>query len=208
MPKSEDWTGQQWLSLQGCVWEGPACLKKVACLSKFYPEHYSFFSSMLDLGKADWTTLTDEAQMIKASDPIEYISEIFKSISDHLQTEEKARMVQSRKNMIEALTKSTIFPVDEGKSGSTFDYLSTSQTKARWFIADRSHFKYVFQGHVPLLALNEETIEKIGPLVTALGWDRRLLSRVACGFPDVGGNPQLNDKYTRLMCTRARFIAR
>lgn len=180
----------------------------MACLSKFYPEHYSFFSSMLGLGKADWTTLTDEAQMIKASDPIDYISEVFKSISDHFQTEEKQRTSQKRTDMVAALTKSAIFPVDEGKSGSTFDYLSTSETNTRWLIADKPHLKYIFQGHVPLLALNEETIGKIGPLITALSWDRRLLSRLACGVPDVGGNPQLNVKYTRLMCTRARFIAR
>ncbi|CZR50455.1 uncharacterized protein PAC_00327 [Phialocephala subalpina] len=206
-PKSKDWTGREWLSLQGCVWEGPTCLRKVACLSKFYPEHYSFFSLMLGLRKADWTTLTDEARMIKASDPLDYISEVFVAISEHFQAAVKPRFSEAR-TIIAALTKSAIFPVDEGKSGSTFDYLSTSQTDTTWYIADRPHLKHVFQGHVPLLALNEETLGKIDPLIKALSWDRRLLSRLARGVPDVGRDAQLNNKYTRSMCTRARFIAR
>jgi hypothetical protein len=86
---------------------------------------------MLGLGKADWTTLTDEAQMIKASDPLDYISEVFESISEYFQAADKPRPSKTRTKMIAALTKSAIFPVDEGKSGSTFDFLSTSQTTKR-----------------------------------------------------------------------------
>lgn len=163
---------------------------------------------MLGLRKADWTNLTDEARMIKASDPLDYISEVFESISGHFLEAEKPRFSGSKTKMIAALTKSAIFPIDEGKSGSTFDYLRNSQTSTTWFIADRPHLKHAFQGHIPLLALNDETIGKIDPLITALGWDRRLLSRLARGVPDVGRDPQLNSKYTRIMCTRARFIAR
>ena len=180
----------------------------MACLSKFYPEHYSFFSLTLGLRKADWTNLTDEARMIKASDPLDYISEVFESISEYFQAKEKPRFSGARTKMIAALTKSAIFPIDEGKSGSTFDYLSTSQTNATWFIADRPRLGRVFHGHVPLLALNEETTGKIDPLIAALSWDQRKLSCLARGVPDVGRDARLNDKYTRIMCTRAQFIAR
>jgi len=163
---------------------------------------------MLGLTKADWTTLADEARKIEACDPLDYISEVFVSISKHFETSENSKASEARTGMITALTKSTIFPVDEGKSEGTFDYLSTSGTDATWFIADRSHLKFAFQGHIPLLALSEESIGKIGSLATALNWNRRLLSRLARGVPDVGGDVQLNYRYTRSICSRARFIAR
>jgi hypothetical protein len=163
---------------------------------------------MLGLTKADWTTLTDEARRIEACDSVDYISEVFVTISEHFQTSEKSKVSKARTRMIAQLTKSTIFPVDEGKSDATFDYLSTSGTDATWFIADRPHLKRAFQGHVPLLALREESIGKIGSLITALNWNRRLLSRLARGVPDAGGDAQLNYRYTRSICSRARYIAR
>lgn len=163
---------------------------------------------MLGLDKADWATLTDEARMIEACDPLDYISQVFELISEHFQESEESEASKARTTMIAALTKSAIFPVDEGKSGSTFDYLSTSQTNKTWFIADRPHLKHVFQGHVPLLALDVESIGKIGPLIEALNLNRRLLSCLARGVPDAGRDAQLYYRYTRSMCTRARFIAR
>ena len=163
---------------------------------------------MLGLDKANWTTLTDEARMIEACDPLDYISQVFELISEHFQISEESNAPKERTTMIAALTKSAIFPVDEGKSGSTFDYLSTSQTNKTWFIADRPHLKYAFQGHVPLLALDVESIGKIGPLIEALNLNRRLLSSLARGVPDAGRDAQLYYQYTRSMRTRARFIAR
>jgi hypothetical protein len=163
---------------------------------------------MLGLTKGDWTTLLAEARKIEACDPLDYISEVFVSLSEHFKTSEKSKASKARKGMITALTKSTIFPIDEGKSEGTFDYLSTSGTDATWFIADRPHLKHAFQGHIPLLALNEESIGKIDSLVTALNWNRRLLSRLAHGVPDTGGDARLNYSYTKAICSRARFIAR
>jgi hypothetical protein len=166
---------------------------------------------MLRLIKADWPTLVDEARKIEACDPLDYISEVFVSISEHFQASEKSKDTEARTKMamtMMGLTKLSIFPVDEGRSEGTFDYLSTSGTSATWFIADRPHLKLAFQGHIPLLALGEESIGKIGSLVTALNWNPRLLSRHARGVPDVGGDAQLNYRYTISICSRARFIAR
>ena len=163
---------------------------------------------MLDLNSADWNTLIDEARMIEACDPLDYISEVFESLSEHFQIPEKSKAFKARTTMIAAITKSAIFPIDEGKSGSTFDYLSTCQKNKTWFIADRPHLKHAFQGHVPLLALDVESTGKIRPLIEALNLNPRLLSRLARGVPDTGRDRQLHDEYTRSMCTRARFIAR
>jgi predicted Rossmann fold nucleotide-binding protein DprA/Smf involved in DNA uptake len=146
--------------------------------------------------------------LIKASDPIDYISGVFESISEYFPMAERSKPTKARTKMIAALTKATIIPVTEGKSGSTFDYLSTSETSSTWFIADRPHLKHAFHGHIPLLALGDETIGKIGPLIIALNWNRRLLSRLARGVPDVGSDTRQNHDYTRALCTRARFIAR
>jgi hypothetical protein len=164
---------------------------------------------MLGLTKGVWNGLLDEARKIEACDPLEYISGVFVTISEHFQTSEKSKATRASKiMMITALSKSTIFPVDEGKSEGTFDYLSTSGEDATWFIADRPHLKHAFQGHIPLLALSEESIGKISSLFSALNWNRRLLSRLARGVPDVAGDAQLNYRYTRSICSRARFIAR
>jgi hypothetical protein len=180
---------------------------KAVCLTNFYPQHHPFFCSILGLYVAEWRTLTNEASKIEAFDCIDYISEIFVSINDQLQGLEEQDHWSSL-SMVNVLKTSKIFPIDEGRSHGTFDYLSTCQDDATWFTADRPHVKLAFQGLVPLLAFKEETTGKIGPLIGALDWNRRLLSRLAHGISQPDGDMQLNYRYTKSLCPKARYIVR
>jgi hypothetical protein len=198
---------KEWITLEDCVWKGPSCLRKTACLADFYPQHHPLFCSLLGLQTAEWRTLTNEALKIEAYDSIDYISELFLAINDHFRSLEQHESPNSLE-MKNVLTTSTIFPIDEGRSQGVFDYLSTSQTDATWFIADRPHLKLAFQGLVPLLVFNEDTMGKIAPLIVALGWNRRLLSRLAHGIPQPDGDMQLNYRYTKYLCSKARYIVR
>jgi len=150
----------------------------------------------------------DEAQSIEAFDHIDYISEVFISISDHLHKSQKEMFAGTVKDMIATLMECPIFPVAAGKSQATFDYLSTSRPTDAWFIADREHLRHSFLGLVPLLALKAETIGKIAPLVKILGWENRLLSTITHGIPQTAGRIQLTFEYTKLICAKARYISR
>jgi hypothetical protein len=152
--------------------------------------------------------MMNEAQSIEAFDKIDYISDVFMSISDYLEEAQKKNSVETRKGMIASLIESPIFPIHAGKSEATFDYLSTADSANVWFIADRWHLRRTFEGLVPLLALKVEIVAKIAPLIKILGWECRLLSRLTQGVPQTGGRIQLDFEYTKLMCAKARYIAR
>jgi len=197
-----------WINTGDCVWDGPECLQKTPCIRDFYPDHGRFFCLTLGLGKANWRTLMNEAQSIEAFDDIEYISDVFISITEYLHGQQSKISADTMKDMIATLTESPIFPVRAGKSEATFDYLSTAQSTDKWFIADREHLSQTFEGLVPLLALKAETIGKIAPLIATLGWEHRLLSRHVQGVPETGGRIQLTFEYTKSICAKARYIAR
>jgi hypothetical protein len=150
----------------------------------------------------------NEAQSIEAFDDIEYISEVFISISDYLHEGRSDISASIMKDMVTTLTDSAIFPIRAGRSQATFDYLSTGQATDQWFIADREHLAQTFEGLVPLLALKVEKIGKIASLVKTLGWENRMLSGLAEGIPETAGRIQLKFDYTNSIVSKARFIAR
>ncbi|CZR62635.1 uncharacterized protein PAC_12532 [Phialocephala subalpina] len=105
-----------WINTGDCVWDGPGCLKKTPCIRDIYPDHGRFFCLTLGLRKANWLTLMNEAQSIEAFDDIDYISDVFISISEYLHGQHSKISAETMKDMITTLTESPIFPVRAGKS--------------------------------------------------------------------------------------------
>jgi hypothetical protein len=199
----------KWADVHFCIWDGPKCLRNVSRLKDFYPEHHQFFCGILGLTSANWETLREEALNITACDNIEHISQVFVAISSHLKEMDDVPTASPMSGQsVQDLKQSRIFPVKTQTSHSTFDRLSTAQEDEMWFIADRLHLRQIFEGRVPLLALNVESVEKIRLLIQKLGLEHRLLSKVAHGIPKIQGTSELHLQYTTSLRRKSRSIAR
>lgn len=208
IPTSETRSPSDWIGMSECVWSGPKCLRKTPCLQDFYPGQLRFFCFTLGISQADWKTLMHEAQGIEAFDDIDYISDVFISISENLQHTPSSNRAKASHGVSKALLDAEIFPISKRKSMATFDYLSNGNQSELWFIADRWHLKENFEGLVPLLALKVEAIEKVSALISALGLEYRLLSKLTHGVPEASGNIRFDAQYTNSIWTKARYMSR
>jgi hypothetical protein len=188
-----------------CVWHGPKWLRKTPCLKDTYPDLYPFFWFTLGIHNSTWKTIIEEAELIEASDDVDYISEVFKAINDCLAENKDS---STRADIVKLLKDSQIFPVNAGKSGTVFDYMSTAHNHDMWFIADRWHLKKSFDGLVPLLALSVDVVEKIQPTISMLGLTDRLLSQAAGAKVNASGSTQPHQIFTTSLRAKAIHIAR
>jgi hypothetical protein len=142
-----------------------------------------------------------EARNIMPTDTIDRIAQIYVAISKYLD-------ISATSASVLPLGECCIFPVITGKSHSDFDSLCTAGEIDMWFIADRNHLLESFKGLVPLLAFDPETVEKLSLLISALGLERRVLSKVAKGVSKAEGRVDFQSGYTKLLRKKARCIAR
>jgi hypothetical protein len=157
---------------------------------------------------ASWVTLMEEAQRIEAFDNLEYISEVFIAINDHLAKQNTVTSLPPKRDYVPMLTQSRIFPTGSRQSDASFDQLSTAQEDDIWFIADRWHLRQSFEGLIPLLALSVDSVNKIHSMVKELGLEHRLLSRIVSGVPKTEGPSKTQSQQTALLRAKARSIAR
>jgi hypothetical protein len=136
---------------------------------------------------------------------VDYISEVFKAINDCLDENKDST---TRADIIKLLKDAHIFPIDAGKSGCVFDYMSTAHNDDMWFIADRWHLRKSFDGLVPLLALSVDVVEKIQPTISLLGLTDRLLSQAAGAKAKASGPTQPHQIFTTSLRAKALHIAR
>jgi hypothetical protein len=211
--------GLNWINVGRCVWNGPKCLRQTPCLQDFYPEHHEFFCRTLEVPNATWKTLVEEAKHIEVTDSPEYISQVFVTLNKVLEKEndvfiaspldgQSTKKASSEAPSFEALTQTAIFPIKTTDSNYTFHYSSTCFGREVWFIADRWHLKQTFEGLVPLLALEVESVEKISYLIKKLNLTNRLLSKAAHGVPKITGFSQTCPQHTLSLRAKSRSIAR
>ncbi|KAF2679081.1 hypothetical protein K458DRAFT_408347 [Lentithecium fluviatile CBS 122367] len=194
-----------WVRCSICVWHGPRWLRKTPCLKDMYSDLYPFFWFTLKIRNATWRTIIDEAEFLNASDDVGYISEVFKAINECL---EENQDPCTKADIVKSLKDAHIFPIDAGKSGCVFDYMSTAQDLDMWFIADRWHLKKSFDGLVPLLALSVDIVEKLQLTITTLGLRDRLLSQAAGANAQAIGTTHPHQAFTSSLREKARHIAR
>jgi hypothetical protein len=180
-------------------------------LGDIYPDYRQLFCNTLEIVDASWETLIEEAQRIEAFDNLEYISDVFIAINDHLSkgdTVNRVSAVPKHKEYVPALKNSRIFPTGAKKSDAAFDQLSTAEESDMWFIADRWHLRQSFEGMIPMLALSVDCVNKVRPLLERLGLEYRMLSRIVSGVPKTEGPTLPQCQYTTLLRAKARSIAR
>jgi hypothetical protein len=198
-----------WTHLQLCVWDGPKCLRKTPCLKDYYPQLQNFFCGILDLREANIKTLVREASQLNAHDDLAYVEEMLVAVNDHFAKPALGTTEQSfRKESIDTLEKGKIFPINNKKPSQVFDYLGSTHSMPRWYIADRPHLRHSFERLLPLLAVSTEVIEKISTLIESLGLQNRTLSKVATGVSESQGRLELLDNYSNSLRSKAVYIAR
>ena len=109
---------------------------------------------------------------------------------------------------VQILSDAYIFPINDGRSNSAFDYMSSARDLNMWFIADRQHLQQSFEGHVPLLALSVDVIEEIPELISSLGLNDRLLTHAANAYIETEDSTQIHADFTVAFRSKAYHIAR
>ncbi|KAF4633887.1 hypothetical protein G7Y89_g4233 [Cudoniella acicularis] len=166
--------------------------------------HRKLFIGFLEIKDANLQTLVSEAKEITARSSLPVIIAIFKEIDKHLQDNSSAKNAA----VINPLLSSEIFPVDEGDGETGFDDLCSGAASSEWYIADRPHFQKIFRGAVSLLAFTVEDVLQMARLITALGFEKRLLSKVASSALKTKGEVQPDRKYTDTFRAKSMLIVR
>lgn len=161
------------------------------------------FCDILQLRNADIKTLLAEAKQIRVTDSLEYITQVFLSTSHFLEV----LGANPADADVACLLNLKIFPIQTAISYSSFDFLSTASDIDEWYIADRLHLRQCFEGKLHLLAFDEQTIQKIEPVIRRLGLEERLLSKVATAEVMTEGEVEIHDKFTASLCEKAKYIA-
>ncbi|PNP54680.1 hypothetical protein THARTR1_04885 [Trichoderma harzianum] len=106
------------------------------------------------------------------------------------------------------LLSGKIFPIDEGDAEQGFDDLCSGAGDMEWYIADRPHLRDSFRGVVSLLSFSPAEILTIMPLITALGFEDRLLSKRTASNLITRGDVHLHEEHTATFRAKSKFIGR
>ncbi|GAB1315628.1 hypothetical protein MFIFM68171_05838 [Madurella fahalii] len=194
-----------WVNSTRCIWDGQWSLRRTACLKRYYPYLQLFFHRTLRIGDASLSTLVTEASMISPSDPLDYIAELFVSISGCLTTV----LAVGELELVRGLKKSQIFPIrkKETPASAPFDELQAVTEKDVWLIADQLHLQQCFERRIDMLAFNAKDVRQMLHFLNEVGVSSRLLSSVASSLVEVEGGVKLLREYTGLMRSKAALIA-
>lgn len=204
LPPSQPSTGARWCRPTQCVWEGGNYLKRTPVLRTQYEELHDFFCIVLRVKNESLVTVETELRQVEASDPVDYILDLFKAIGDFT---EKAHG-RIHHTIDASLKEQRIFPVTSTVLGSTFESLKAGLGSDVWLIADRHHLRQSFEGVVPLLAFEVSEIGRIASVLSAMGLESRLLSKRVEDVAKIDGNSRLHPRYTAYLRRKAKFIVR
>ena len=182
------------------MWSGPGWLKRTTCLEPHYPTNRNLFCDTLRLRDAGLKDYVSEASQITSTDTLDYIAQVFVTISRILK-QPMARMDDSE---LALLTRRPIFPVQI--YSKVYDIKPALETDV-WYIADRPHLRNSFQGRLPLLAFENEALDKMQTLMRKLGLEKRILSKIATSETLIEGKAEPNIVLTKSLCSKSRFIA-
>jgi hypothetical protein len=102
-----------------------------------------------------------------------------------------------------------IFPLQNQSYLPNFCFFRTAlDSDDEWYIADRLHFRRFFEGKLSLLAFDEQSLEKMQPLIQTLDLSNRLLSRASKAVPMANGQIVFQRMYTASLHKKANWIAR
>jgi hypothetical protein len=193
-----------WLSLNSCVWGGPAWLKCTASLSRLFPTCETLFTTKINVSSLEISHIILEFENISTKDDLFYISSLFTLLNK--QFESGAETLRAREQM--SLEATNYFPIiGRGSRLREYDRLESINSE-NWFIPDSATLERGFNGKVDLLAFNQKEISSFLPLFGRLGLSRRLLSKAATLHVLGGEFKEDEPELTQLYRSRGKFIAR
>lgn len=153
--------------------------------------------------------MVEEASQLTAHDHLAHVTGVLIALNNSLDKPTMTtREQEDRKNALKLLRRRRIFPINNKQPSPNFDYLQSMRSKPIWYIADRPHLRHSFERLLPLLAVKTGDTEKISTLINELGVQSRILSRVATGISSSQGKLEILEGYSKLLCSKARYIAR
>ncbi|GAW26981.1 hypothetical protein SAMD00023353_6000530 [Rosellinia necatrix] len=204
IPSSHAGAESIWVEENECVWDGTELLQKFHVLKRLYSQYERLFTKVLTHTHTDLDVLVSELESISMSTPLNLIVELFKEIS----TRHVSRL---GKDLADRLRSHKIFPIDEGNAMPGlpgFDDLCSGLDESEWYIADRPQYRNSFRGVVSLISFSPWDILTMTPLIKALGFEGRLLSKRATPRMRTSGNVELDRARTKLFRAKSKFIAR
>jgi hypothetical protein len=177
-------------------------------LKDYYPQYEVLFCEKFGVGNATLKTVVVETKQIQSTDSLAYIRDIFKQLSHMAYGLSEWKL---REAGVFDLQLFQIFPVWTGASGPEFDCLKTAGSITEnnlWYIADLQHLCDSFEGIVPLLAFEAQSLGDIKLLIKHTGCDKRKLSDFAKREANINGWEKPNEEYTRSLHGKWNYIAR
>ncbi|KAI9923714.1 hypothetical protein MW887_008341 [Aspergillus wentii] len=156
----------RWVSLSGCVWEGPDSLFQTPRLEKIYPSQAPLFKDILLIQDATPETLLREIDGLVPGSENPHVFALLRDVDTLLQQSNISlpyHQFQHRK----------IFPVVDVNGTCS---MRSMDDQSDWLIADREYYRRAFDRQVPLLALPVDAISNLPTLTSLWRLDNRVVS--------------------------------
>jgi hypothetical protein len=174
-------------------------------LKRYYPGNHRLFQRILGIQDADMDTLIGKVRQTSPNDSLEYMTQVFVAISQLLEKP----LSSTDEAKVKLLNGYQIFPLQNQSYLPDFCFFRTAlDSDDEWYIADRLHFRRFFEGKLSLLAFDEQSLEKMQPLIQILDLSNRLLSRASKAAPMANGQIMFQPMYTNSLQKKANWIAR
>lgn len=185
---------KRWVYLSECVWKGPKELNLVYNLSSEHRYCSSFFRICLNLGNATIDHIIKELQGVTTDTPFQTLQQLLLLLNEYL-------TLEKRPDRISVLEGMKIIPVTTPRGKGRRDY-----NKSRWYLADRPGLRGRFNGKIPLIAFDVETVRTLKPLINAMKVDSYLLSVAVKQTLEIVGLKIKDEQRTTELRERARYF--
>ncbi|CAG9982412.1 unnamed protein product [Clonostachys byssicola] len=192
----------QWLRPDNCIWSSSSFFKRTATLAGNYPSCRGLFQDILGVQDADLQTTLTELFSTSKSDGLDYFVKLFAYLNRHSSASIRALVT---KNADKFKTK-LVFPIDTKGERPAVHHLGSISAESIWYIADRPHLREKFRGRIPLLAFDNDQLEKMKWIYLLPSMTKRSLSNLVVCKPLPGLKSTLHERLTNLLRDRAKHI--
>ncbi|CAH0021674.1 unnamed protein product [Clonostachys rhizophaga] len=192
----------QWSRPDNCIWSSPSFFKRTAALVGMYPSCRGLFQDILGVQDADLQTVLTELFSTSQTDGLGYFVKLFTYLNRH--TSANARALITRN--VESFKTKPVFPIDTKGEEPAVHHLGSISAESIWYIADRPHLREKFRGRIPLLAFDNDQLEKMKWIYLLPSMTKRSLSNLVVCKPLPGLKNTLHERLTHLLRSRAKHI--
>lgn len=192
----------QWSRPDNCIWSSPSFFKRTAALVDIYPSCRGLFQDILGVQDADLQTALTELFSTSQTDGLNYFVKLFTYLSRHTSANARALIIRN----VESFKTKPAFPIDTKGEEPAVHHLGSISAESIWFIANRPHLREKFRGIIPLLAFDNDQLEKMKWIYLLPSMAKRSLSNLVVCKPLPGLKSTLHERLTNLLRGRAKHI--